>query len=191
MQLGRWSGGPARPEPRTGHDTPPPPQSATTLGGRGKGPGPRAQQAPARGVWLQGNRVTNSFWTIENEFGYYWISEFALILQKFATGDNLGPNSPKNIKNKVRTKNVHTPETFFRKTYQKRCLDHVPMSNTTNSNSIFKITIYYTKYTQNAKMHFDHFENKKWNMKNKKEKRICYIYKFHNSYFVILVYFVF
>ena len=58
--------------------------------------------------------------------------------------------------------------------------------NTQNPNPIFKITIYYTKYTQNAKLH-----SKCWKvLENSKsfKKSNClflYLYMFHNSYFVI------
>ena len=64
---------------------------------------------------------------------------------------------PKHIKQIVRTRIVHTSGTFlyfkfvFVKTTFKPC-SHIEL-NTQNPNTIFKITIYCTKYTKNAKIH--------------------------------------
>ena len=66
--------------------------------------------------------------------------------------------------------------------------------NTTNPNTIFKITVYYTKYTKNAKKHsnFWCFCFGGGEIRKIKEIKLlfCILYKFHNSYFVFVVCFV-
>ena len=58
-------------------------------------------------------------------------------------------------------------------------------AKTQNPNTIFRITIYCTKYTNNTKRLSNCWENVK---KSKKENILfCYRYKLHNSYFVVFV----
>ena len=58
-------------------------------------------------------------------------------------------------------------------------------SNTQSPNPIFKIPIYCTKYTQNAKILSKNCKTKKQTF----NFLFCYIYKLHNSYFAYFVYF--
>ena len=77
------------------------------------------------------------------------------------------------------SKNIFTPCSHIQK-------------NTHNPNPIFKITIYCTEYTKNAKQ-LSGFKKVKIQKKKKKNNGnlFCNIYNLHNSYFVILVYFFF
>ena len=63
--------------------------------------------------------------------------------------------------------------------------------HTHNSNPIFKITIYCTKYTKHAKIHSNISKKKNGNRTLPTNQLLSYcLYKLHNSYVVFFVYFV-
>ena len=108
--------------------------------------------------------------------------------------DVRGPTIPKIFPQVFRTKIVHTSATFCdffekisRNTF-KPC-SHIE-SSTTNPNPIFKITIYFTKYTQHANIcSFFSFAETLGNFRKIKNKFLFYyMYNFHNSCFVIFAF---
>ena len=101
-----------------------------------------------------------------------------------------GPKIPKISPQMFRTKIVHTSGTFFEnvrkmsKNLLKPCY-HIEF-NTTNPNTILKITISFIKH-QNGKILSIFYFLKVFEKSEKKTQCLfCIMYKFHNSYFIIL-----
>ena len=91
--------------------------------------------------------------------------EFVSKVPKVQVADNLGPKISKNLIIMVSTKCVNTSGTFL-DLFSKKCqksfkqCSHIEL-NTTNPNPIFKVTIYCTKHTNNAKIHSKFWKNRK------------------------------
>ena len=107
-----------------------------------------------------------------------------------------GPKIPKIFPQMFRTKIVHTSGNIFifgksifsifgSKNVFNLC-SHIEL-NTQNPNPIFKITIYYTKQTNNTQILSKSLEDVGKYRKDEKHILFYIMYKFHNLYFVIFV----
>ena len=99
----------------------------------------------------------------------FYLHGFRTILQHHSIQlRRLGPIIPQNIKENLSTKIVHISVTFLNKSKNSSFLfepcSHIEL-NTQNPNLIFKITIYYTKYTKQSKILSNIWRNL-WNIVN-------------------------